>query len=58
VLQQTLQTRHDYLRPIHALQVELLKRQRALPEGTDDPELRRALLITINGIAGGLRNTG
>lgn len=58
VLQQTLQTRHDYLRPIHALQVELLKRQRALPEGSDDPELRRALLITINGIAGGLRNTG
>ena len=58
LLQRTLNTRHDYLRPIHALQVELLKRSRGDRAADDDPDLRRALLITINGIAAGMRNTG
>lgn len=58
LLQRTLSTRHYYLRPIHALQVELLKRSRQNTESAPDPDLRRALLITINGIAAGMRNTG
>lgn len=56
LLQRTLAIRNDYLRPIHVLQVELLKRNRQ--DQASDPELRRGLLITINGIAAGMRNTG
>jgi phosphoenolpyruvate carboxylase len=55
VLRQTLSTRETYLEPLHHLQVELLVRQRA---GEDDPLLARALLLTVNGVAAGMRNTG
>ncbi|HEV7467458.1 MAG TPA: phosphoenolpyruvate carboxylase [Candidatus Dormibacteraeota bacterium] len=55
-LQQTIGVRQTYLDPICSLQVALLARLRAaeLPE----PALRRALLLTVNCIATGLRNTG
>ena len=58
-LAQTLAVRDAYLRPLHLLQVSLLARVRWHDgEGTPvDPQLRRALLLTVNGIATGLRNT-
>jgi phosphoenolpyruvate carboxylase len=56
VLARTLEVREAYLDPLHVLQVELLARSRA--HGDDSASLRRALLLSINGIANGLRNTG
>jgi phosphoenolpyruvate carboxylase len=57
----TLVTRDRYLLPLQLLQVQLLRRVRATRESGSadvDPTLRRALLLTVNGIATGLRNTG
>lgn len=57
MLRRTLEVRAPYLAPLHGLQVSLLERRRA--EGADTgPELQRALALTVNGIAAGLRNTG
>ncbi len=51
----SLNTRLPYIDPLNHLQVMLLRRTRA---GEADEKLRRALQITINGIAAGLRNSG
>ena len=55
-LRRTLEVRDTYLLPLHAMQIRLLERMRSTSD--DDARLRRALSVTINGIATGLRNTG
>jgi phosphoenolpyruvate carboxylase len=55
-LQQTIGVRQTYLDPICSLQVALLARLRATPQ--PEASLRRALLLTVNCVAAGLRNTG
>jgi phosphoenolpyruvate carboxylase len=55
-LKRTLEVRDAYLIPLHWVQVSLLARRRASHAG--DPALERALLLSLNGIATGLRNTG
>jgi phosphoenolpyruvate carboxylase len=47
--------RRPYLEALNHLQIELIARHR---EGDDDPQVREGVLLTMNGIATGLRNSG
>ena len=55
VLRRSIDVRNPYVDPINLVQVELLRRLRA-PE--PDPSLFDAFVVTVNGIAAGMRNTG
>lgn len=58
-LRRSIQLRNPYIEPIHRLQVELLRRLRALPAGDAlDTVIERPLLLSILGISVGMRNTG
>jgi phosphoenolpyruvate carboxylase len=67
VLRRSIDVRNPYVDPINLVQVELLRRLRSQAAGANDASgsetdavvaLRRALLVTINGVAAGMRNTG
>ncbi len=55
-LQRSIRLRNPYVDPMSLLQVDLLKRWRA--DDRRDPDLLEALLVTVNGIARGIQNTG
>lgn len=55
VLQRSIARRNPSVDPLSFIQLELLRRRRA---GDDSEDLARASFLAINGIAGGLRNTG
>jgi len=60
LLARSIQNRFAYLDPLNHLQVELIKRHRALsiaPAKTDE-RVHRGIHLSINGVAAGLRNTG
>jgi phosphoenolpyruvate carboxylase len=54
VIRRSIDVRNRYVDPINLLQVELLRRVRR----DRDARTRAALMVTVNGIAAGLRNTG
>jgi phosphoenolpyruvate carboxylase len=54
-LANTIRHRLPYLDPLNHLQIELLRRYRS---GDTDERTRRAIHLTINGVAAGLRNSG
>jgi len=60
VIQRSVHLRNPYVDPLNYLQVEMLRRLRALadPEGDEAARYREVIVVTINGIAAGLRNTG
>ncbi|MBM7037785.1 phosphoenolpyruvate carboxylase [Vibrio ulleungensis] len=53
---ESINLRNTYVEPLNMLQVELLSRTRQMQES--DPQLEEALMVTIAGIAAGMRNTG
>jgi phosphoenolpyruvate carboxylase len=54
VIRRSIDVRNPYVDPLNLVQVELLRRVRE----QDDPRTRAALMVTVNGIAAGMRNTG
>ena len=54
VIRRSIDVRNPYVDPLNLLQVELLRRARQ----HGDERVRAALLVTVNGIAAGMRNTG
>ncbi|MEP6952448.1 MAG: phosphoenolpyruvate carboxylase, partial [Solirubrobacteraceae bacterium] len=58
VLQASIDRRNPYVDPLSFLQVELLRRLRRDDGSGDEETLQRLSLLCVNGIAGGLRNTG
>lgn len=54
-LARSIRNRFPYLDPLNHLQIDLLRRYRA---GQTDEKTKRAIHLTINGLAAGLRNSG
>ncbi len=55
---ESMNIRAGYLQPLHYLQIELLERIRAAGDDAQNAVLERAMMVTIAGIAIGMRNTG
>jgi phosphoenolpyruvate carboxylase len=54
-LAHSIKRRFPYIAPLNHLQIELIRRWRS---GEQNDKIRRGILISINGVAAGLRNTG
>ncbi len=60
IIQRSVHLRNPYVDPLNYIQVEMLRRLRALhdPDSAEAETLREVINVTVNGIAAGLRNTG
>ena len=56
-IRESIMLRNTYVDPLHILQAELLNRVRHQPERVN-PMISRALMVSIAGIAAGMRNSG
>ncbi len=54
-LDRLIRLRMPYVEPLNHVQIELIRRRRG---GDDDPRVREGILLAINGVAAGLRNSG
>ncbi len=54
-LKRSIRNRSPYIDPLNHLQVDLLRRFRG---GDSEEKVKRAILLSVNGIAAGLRNSG
>lgn len=54
-LDRLIRLRMPYVEPLNHVQIELIRRRRA---GDDDPRVRKGILLALNGVAAGLRNSG
>ncbi|MCB9778530.1 MAG: phosphoenolpyruvate carboxylase [Alphaproteobacteria bacterium] len=57
VLARSIAVRNPYVDPLNLLQTELLRRLREV-DGDPPRELLDAFIVTVNGVAAGMRNTG
>ena len=57
-LQRSIKQRNPYVDPLSFVQIELMRRLRADPDGRDHQAIEDAILLSINGIAAGVKNTG
>jgi phosphoenolpyruvate carboxylase len=60
VLSRSVQLRNPYIDPLNYIQVEMIRRLRALEDktGPEADAIRDVIELTINGVSGGLKNTG
>ena len=56
VLRRSIEVRNPYVYPINLVQIELLRRLRE--SDAVEPQIANAFMVTVNGIAAGMRNTG
>lgn len=57
-LQHSIKVRNPYVDPLNLIQVELLRKLRACKNPQELEELRKAVILSVNGIASGLQNVG
>ena len=58
VLRRSIKVRNPYVDPLNYIQVALLQRLTETQDGATAQQLRAAVLLSVNGIAAGLQNTG
>jgi phosphoenolpyruvate carboxylase len=60
VLARSVQLRNPYIDPLNYIQVEMIRRLRQLEDkqGEEAAAIRSVIELTINGVSGGLKNTG
>ena len=58
ILQRAINRRNPYIDPLSFVQINLLRRLRQDPDQPLHKELEDIILLSINGLAAGLLNTG
>jgi phosphoenolpyruvate carboxylase len=58
VLLRSVELRNPYIDPLNYIQVEMIRRLRRAPQSPEADSIRAVIELTINGISGGLKNTG